>query len=108
MTHMTRTVTVFTALLAAVALFAVSFAARPAGAIVPPKDCDTVKVAGKRYNIKADQLRCKLAREYSVRYLRYKTKPSGYKCYSYSGSKIKFRCVAARYNPDRTYYAIKR
>jgi hypothetical protein len=109
MTHpMTRTVILLGALVAAVALFAATFAAKPAGAIVPPKNCGKVTVKGKVYNIKSDQLRCKRARRYSVRYLKYRTHPDAYKCYSYPGSSIKFRCVAARYNPDKTYYAIKR
>jgi hypothetical protein len=108
MTLMTRSVTLITALLAAAALIAATFAAGPASAIVPPKNCGTVSVKGKTYNIKSDQLRCPKAREYSVRYLKTRSKPAAYKCFTYSGSSIKFRCVAAKYNPDRTFYAIKR
>jgi hypothetical protein len=108
MTHLTRPLIVFSALLAAAALFAAMFAAGPAGAIVPPKNCGKVTVKGKTYNIKADQLRCTKARDYSVAYLKTRDKPRYYKCFSYSGSAIKFRCIAARYNPDRTFWAIKR
>jgi len=108
MTHVIRTAALITSLVAAVALLAVTFAARPAGAIVPPKNCGKVTVKGKTYQIKSDQLRCKTARKYSINYLRSGKKASGYSCFTYKGSSIKFRCVAAKYNPDRTYYAIKR
>jgi hypothetical protein len=108
MTHNTRTLTIFTALLAAVALFAAALVAKPAGAIVPPKDCKTVTVNGKRYNIKSDQLKCSKARDYSVTYLKTHHKPRYYKCYSYTGSQLKFRCQANHYHPARTFFAIKR
>ena len=98
----------FLTLLAAAALFVAAFAAGPAGAIVPPKNCGKVTVKGKTYNIKADQLKCTKARDYSVDYLRSRDKPRYYKCYSYTGSAIKFRCIATHYNPDKTYWAIKR
>ena len=106
MTHVIRTAALLTTL--AAALFAATLAAGPAGAIVPPKNCGKVTVKGKTYNIKADQLRCTKAREYSIRYLKTKGRPSGYSCFTYQGSSIKFRCVNPRYNPDKTYYAIKR
>ena len=106
MTHVIRTAALLTTL--AVALLAATLAARPAGAIVPPKNCGKVTVKGKAYNIKADQLSCKKAREYSIRYLKTGRKASGYSCFTYKGSSIKFRCVNSKYNPDRTYYAIKR
>jgi hypothetical protein len=108
MTRTFRPATILTALLAAAALFAAAFAAGPAGAIVPPKDCGKVKVGHKTYNIKADQLKCASARDYSVTYLKTHHKPRYYSCYSYSGSSIKFRCIATKYNPDRTFWAIKR
>ena len=108
MTQMTRTVTLLTAVLTAVALFAATLAARPAGAVVPPKDCGKITVSGKRYGVKAQHLKCTTAREYSARYLRSRTKPRYYSCFTYTGSKIKFRCAAARYSPDREFYAIKR
>ena len=41
---------------------AAAFAAPAASAIVPPKDCGTITVHGKKYNIKADQLKCTKAR----------------------------------------------
>jgi hypothetical protein len=105
MTHITR----FAVILATGAgLVGASLAAAPAGAIVPPKDCKIITVGGKRYNIKSDQLKCKTARQYSATYLRTHHKPSGYVCNRYTGSKIVFRCVAAKYNPDRTFFAIKK
>ncbi len=81
--------------------------AAPAGAIVPPRDCGKITVKGKRYNIKADQLRCPTARRYAEAYLRSGTRPRYYRCERGSG-RITVRCVAARYNPDRTFWAIKR
>jgi hypothetical protein len=105
MTHITRFAAVFGA---AAGLAAATLAAAPAGAIVPPKDCKIIKVGGKRYNIKADQLKCTKARDYSATYLRTHHKPSGYVCNRYSGSSIVFRCVNTHYNPDRTFFAIKK
>ena len=101
----TRFVTILSALLVTVALFA---AAGPAGAIVPPKNCGKISVKGHSYNVKADQLPCTKARDYSVSYLKTHHKPRYYSCYSYSGSAIKFRCIATKYNPDKTFWAIKR
>jgi hypothetical protein len=98
----------FVSLLAAAALLVPAFAAGPAGAIVPPKNCGKLTVKGKTYNIKADQLKCTKARDYSADYLRTRDKPRYYKCYSYTGSAIKFRCIATKYNPDKTFWAIKR
>ncbi|HEX8102086.1 MAG TPA: hypothetical protein VF533_05720 [Solirubrobacteraceae bacterium] len=68
--------------------------AQPAGAIVPPKDCGTTTVKHKRYDIKADQMRCKKAKKYSRAFLRSKDKPRGYRCKSYKASqtKLRFRC----------------
>ena len=108
MTHVTRPAILLSTLLAAAALCAALFAAGPAGAIVPPKNCGKLTVKGKAYNIKADQLKCTKARDYSEDYLRRRDEARYYDCYSYSGSAIKFRCVAKRYNPDKTYWAIKR
>jgi hypothetical protein len=108
MTHISRPLTILAAMLAAVALLAVTMGSKPASAIVPPKDCGFVKVKGKRYNIKSDQLKCKKAREYSVTYLKTHHKPRYYKCFTYSTGAQKFRCQATHYNPDRTFFAIKR
>lgn len=96
-----------TALFAVVAVGAL--AATPAGAIVPPKNCGNVTVGSRTYNIKTDQLSCTSAKKYSLSYLRSSTKPRYYTCQKgAAGSSLKFRCVAARYNPDRTFFAIRR
>lgn len=75
-----------------------------AGAIVPPRNCGILEVNGKRYNIKADQLRCRPARKYSKRYIASHWKPSGYSCRGYRNSALKFRCSKG----IRVYYAIRR
>jgi hypothetical protein len=105
---MTKSTRFLSLLGVAAALLVAVIAAGPAGAIVPPKNCGKVSVKGKTYNVKADQLKCASARDYSVTYLKSHHKPRYYSCYSYSGSSIKFRCIATRYNPDRTFWAIKR
>src|SRR5687767_5705239 len=91
-------------LLAALVLLVSAVASQPAGAIVPPKDCKIITVKGKRYQIKADQLRCTTARTYAERYLRSRIKPAGYRCARYTDSKLVFRCVNAKYTPDRTFF----
>ncbi len=78
--------------------------AQPAGAIVPPKDCGTTTVKSKRYQIKADQMRCSRAKDYARDYLRKRDRPRGYRCKNYSGSKLKFRCQRG----SKTFFAIKR
>jgi hypothetical protein len=108
MTHISRPLSILTALLAAVALLAVVVGSHTASAIVPPKDCGFLKYKGKRYNIKSDQLKCKRAREYSLTYMKTHHKPRYYKCYTYSSGAQKFRCQATHYNPDRSFFAIKR
>jgi len=99
-------------LIAAVSLLAVmlaaTLAATPAGAIVPPRDCKTIIVRDKPYNIKSDQLRCTLARRYAASYMRSRSKPPGYKCQRYTGSKLVFRCANTSANPDRTFFAIRK
>jgi hypothetical protein len=76
-----------------------------AGATVPPKNCGMLSVKGKRYQIKADQMRCTSAKTYSRRYLRSHTGPSGYSCRDYSSStKLKFRCSKR----VRVFFAIRR
>jgi hypothetical protein len=76
-----------------------------AGATVPPKNCGTITVKSKRYQIKADQMRCTTAKTYSRRYLRSHSRPSGYSCRDYSSStKLKFRCSKR----VRVFFAIRR
>jgi hypothetical protein len=75
---------------------------------VPPRDCKFMTVKGKRYNIKADQLRCTLARRYAEDYLRTRHKPRYYRCARYSTGALAFICRATHYNPDREFRAIRR
>jgi hypothetical protein len=77
-------------------------------AIVPPKNCGTITVKHRRYQIKADQLTCSKAKTYASRYLGSGTRPPGYKCHRYSGSALVARCENTRANPDRTIFMIKR
>ena len=79
--------------------------ATPSAAIVPPADCAIITVKGKRYNIKADQLRCATARPWSSRYLSTRRRPSGYTCRNFgSETKLKFRCSRG----IKVFFAIRR
>lgn len=78
--------------------------AQPAGAIVPPRNCGFTTVKGKRYNVKADQLRCRTARTYARGYLSSRKRPSGYRCRNYTGTKLKFKCDRG----TRSFFAIRR
>lgn len=78
--------------------------AQPAGAIVPPRNCGFTTVKGERYNVKADQLRCKTAVTYSRRYLSSRSRPSGYRCRNYTGTALKFKCDRG----TRSFFAIRR
>jgi hypothetical protein len=93
-------------MLAAGAVLTLALVVAPgAAATVPPKNCGTISVKSKRYQIKADQMRCDTAKTYSRRYLRSHTRPSGYRCSDYaSGTKLKFRC----YKRVRVFFAIRR
>ncbi len=76
-----------------------------AAAIVPPRNCGTLKAKGKRYNIKADQIRCRTARAHASRYLTAGRRPRGYRCRNYGRqTKIKFRCSKG----IRVFFAIRR
>jgi hypothetical protein len=84
---------------------AVALHSGTAQAIVPPQDCGTTTVKGKRYSIKADQIRCSTAKPHARRYLRTGRRPSGYRCKSYgSSTKLKFRCERG----VKVFFAIKR
>jgi hypothetical protein len=91
-------------LIAAVAV--ALFAATPATAIVPPRDCGRISVKGKRYNIKADQMRCAEAVRWSRRYLTSsRRRPAGYRCRRYGReTKLVFRCQRG----VRNFFAIRR
>lgn len=101
---MTRRFTTIAALAGALAL--PGALAPTAPAIVPPKDCGFVKVSSKRYNIKADQMTCRVAVKYSIAYLKStRNKPKGYTCERYGReTKLKFRCR----NGVKNFFAIKR
>ena len=74
-------------------------------AIVPPTDCGTLTVKGHRYNIKADQLRCRTARPYAKRYLVTHRPRTGYRCRDFgSETKLKFRCS----HGIKVFFAIRR
>jgi hypothetical protein len=90
----------------AVLALAVAFAPSQAWAPMAPKNCGTLSAKGKRYQVKADQIRCDTARRQAARYLRHGTKPRGYSCKSYSASEtsIKFRCTKG----VRVVFAIRR
>jgi hypothetical protein len=79
--------------------------AQPSPAIVPPSNCGMLTVKAKRYNIKADQLRCRTARTYASRYLAKRHRPGGYRCRDFNGeTKLKFRCARG----IKVFFAIRR
>lgn len=93
------------AALTAALLVGVAAAGPPAGAVVPPTDCGTLSVDGKRYTVKADQLRCADARSHTRRYLGERRRPAGYRCRDYTSStKLRFRCSKG----VRVFFAIRR
>jgi hypothetical protein len=89
----------------AVFALAAGLAPSPAWAPVPPRNCGMLEQSGKRFNIKADQLRCRTARKYARRYLGSHTRPRGYSCRDYGReTSIKFRCSKG----NRVIFAIRR
>jgi hypothetical protein len=75
------------------AALAVALTPQASWAPVPPRNCGMLDANGKRYNIKADQLRCRRARRYAKRYLTTHRRPRGYSCRDYGrGTSIEFRC----------------
>lgn len=89
------------------ATLALGFAAT-APAVVPPRDCGTLRVSGRSYNIKADQLRCSTAKKYATAYLAHHTRPKGFSCRRNKNSALVAKCVNTHTNPDRTIFIIKR
>jgi hypothetical protein len=95
---------VFVVALATLALI-VALAPGKAWAPVPPKDCGMLAAKGKRFNIKADRIRCPTARRHARGYLVRGRKPSGYSCRTYGReTRIKFRCSKGA----RVVFAIRR
>jgi len=94
-----------TALLAA-ALGAALLIPTAATAVVPPKNCGSMSVEGKRYQVKADQISCRSGRRYAGRYLRSGGKPRGYRCRNYPSKKgrVDFYCNSGR----KIFFAIRR
>ena len=87
------------------ALIGVLVAAAPAGATVPPRNCGFMTVKAKRYNVKADQVRCRKARGYAQTYLQTRIRPSGYSCRNFGAeTAMKFRCTSG----IKVFFAIKR
>jgi hypothetical protein len=92
-------------LTAAALALAVAIAPYQAWAPVPPRNCGMLEAKGKRFNIKADQIRCRTARKYARRYLVSHRRPRGYSCRDYGrGTSIKFRCSKGA----RVLFAIRR
>ena len=77
-----------------------------ATAVVPPKNCGTMTVSGKRYQVKADQISCTTGRDHARRFLRNGSKPRGYRCRDYPSKKgrVDFYCNNGR----KIYFAIRR
>ena len=95
-----------TAAAVAAALLAVSMTTpQDARATVPPRNCGVISVSERRYQIKADQIRCRKAKSYSRTYLSSGRRPSGYRCRTFTAStKLKFRC----WRSVRVFFAIRR
>lgn len=93
----------FTALAAACALLLLP---ATAAAVVPPKDCGRIKVDGKRYQVKADQISCKTGRSYARRFLNTGSRPKGYGCRDYASKRgrVDFYCNDGR----KIFFAIRR
>lgn len=105
---MTRSPRTILALLVACALLAGTFAAS-AGAVLPPRNCGTIMAKGKKWQVKADQFRCKKAKRYAKRYIRHRVVPRHFKCRRGArGSALYAMCSATRYDPDRVLHIIKK
>ena len=91
--------------MAAVVATVGALGATDAWAPVPPKNCGMLDQGSKRFNIKADQLRCRQARKYARAYLARHDRPSGYSCREYGReTSIEFRCSKG----NRVFFAIRR
>jgi hypothetical protein len=94
--------------LAAVIAVTTALAAGPAvaPAVVPPRDCGNMKVSGKRYQIKVDQISCKDGKGYAKKYIVNRSKPRGYRCKQYPSkrNRVRFYCNNGR----RVFFAIRR
>ena len=79
--------------------------AAPSPAPVPPRNCGMMTVEGDRYQVKADQVRCKTAKSWTRRYIADGRRPKGYSCKHYDASTaLEFRCRKSQ----RVFFAIRR
>ena len=103
---MTRPATRLSALAATAAVGALALGAASAPAVVPPRDCGTMSVSGKRYQVKVDQIACSSGKRYAKTYIQRRTKPRGYTCKRYPARKnrVAFYCNNGR----RVFFAIRR
>jgi len=76
------------------------------GAVVPPKNCGSMTVKHKHYQVKADQISCKDGRDNARKFLRNGSKPRGYKCKDYASKKgrVDFYCNKG----VKIFFAIRR
>ena len=77
-----------------------------AGAIVPPTDCGRLTLAGKRYQIKVDQISCATGRKHVKGLALHHRKPNGYSCQTYKAQKdrVRWSCNDGR----KQFFAIVR
>ena len=92
--------------LAATAAGALAAGPALAPAVVPPRDCGTMSVSGKRYQVKVDQISCRDGKSYTKTYLQKRTKPGGYTCkrYPVRKNRVSFYCNDGR----KVFFAIRR
>jgi hypothetical protein len=83
-------------LLASVCALLVLSAVTTAPAVVPPKECDVIKVRTKRIQVKADQITCTKSESIIRNYARSGTRPKGWKCQKNPQSKLRWRCYDGR------------
>ena len=95
-----------TRLLIAAALVAALAIPGAATAVVPPKNCGTITVSGKRFQVKADQISCAAGRDHARRYIRTKRGPRGYRCRNITNrrNRVNFTC----FNGRKTFQGIRR
>jgi hypothetical protein len=89
-------------LAAAALVFALVPAA--ASATVPPRNCGPMKVSGRDYIVKADQLRCTTAKASAKAYLLSHRRPRGFTCRDYRNTAMTFRCSKG----VQVFFAIRR
>jgi hypothetical protein len=94
------------ALIIAAAVAAILSLPTLTSAVVPPKNCGTMSVKGKRYQVKADQMSCTTGRDHARRYLQNGRKPRGYRCRDYPSKKgrVDFYCNKSK----KIFFAIRR